>query len=180
MSQILDVVASFLDQEEFDYRRHDEKGLVRTGITSDSNSYEIFLLGNDDRLSVVVRQGTKVPEKQRRSVAELFSRINFKMKYGHFDLDFDDGEVRYDITIPVETTGVSIQTVKLVFHSALSAMHHHFPALMAVAFGAQSPEQALAALEADRKAVDDESDATLADTVADNRLNPTASSTSIH
>jgi hypothetical protein len=48
------------------------------------------------------------------------------MKYGHFDLDFDDGEVRYDITIPVETTGVSIQTVKLVFHSALSAMHHTF------------------------------------------------------
>ena len=42
-----------------------------------------------------------VPERRRRHVAELVTRINHGLTMGCFELDYDDGEVRSKIALPV-------------------------------------------------------------------------------
>ena len=40
--------------------------------------------------------------KNMAKMAEFIVRVNYTMRYGHFDMDFRDGEVRYRMSFPVE------------------------------------------------------------------------------
>jgi hypothetical protein len=43
----------------------------------------------------------KAPEPMRPACAELLTRINARLGLGHFDLDFNEGEIAFRTVVPV-------------------------------------------------------------------------------
>lgn len=43
-----------------------------------------------------------ISEDRRQVVAELITRINYRLKFGKFIMDFNDGEVRFQVAFPPE------------------------------------------------------------------------------
>jgi hypothetical protein len=99
----------------------------------------------DDAARMIACYGilpVQVAPERRLSVAEAIVRINQGLRIGCFDLDFDDGEVRFRVGCDVEG-GALTQHMALTMFGAVSGSVDRFgPALMSVIFGQVSPEDA--------------------------------------
>jgi len=58
--------------------------------------------GDQDRYVFYSVIPVTAPEDRRIAVAELLTRANYGMLIGNFELDLDDGEIRYKTSIDME------------------------------------------------------------------------------
>jgi hypothetical protein len=107
----------------------------------------LFTLGVcvDDATRTVACYGhlpVHVDSGQRLKVAEAIVRINQGLHIGCFDLDFDDGEVRFRVGCDVEGGALTHHMALTMFGAVSGAIDRYGPALMSVIFGQVSPEDA--------------------------------------
>jgi len=107
----------------------------------------LFTLGIcvDDAARTVACYGllpVQVDAGQRLKVAEAIVRINQGLRIGCFDLDFDDGEVRFRVGCDVAGGALTRQMALTMFGAVSEAIDRYGPALMSVIFGQVSPEDA--------------------------------------
>lgn len=93
-------VKEFLDSRNFHYEYKAKKHLfeMMNGLPGAFAHCVSKVMCMDDSIISIAIIPLKVPENKRAEVAELICRINYSMKFGHFDLDFCDGEIHYDFT----------------------------------------------------------------------------------
>jgi hypothetical protein len=77
-----------------------------------------------------------VPERRRRHVAELLTRINHGLTMGCFELDYDDGEVRSKIALPVSGRPLDEDLVERCIRVSSRLTETFMHAIGAVARGA--------------------------------------------
>jgi hypothetical protein len=65
------------------------------GRPGNSYSFYIFIDEERSRLTGITTMENRIIEKSRSAIAELTTRINYARTVGNFELDMDDGEVRY-------------------------------------------------------------------------------------
>ncbi len=87
-----------------------------------------------------------VPSEQRSAVAEFLTRVNYVMTIGNFEMDYDDGEVRYKTSVDVEGDRLSMATARQLFALNVATMDLCLPGIEAVIRGDGSPAETLAAL----------------------------------
>ncbi|MEI6715590.1 MAG: hypothetical protein WCO60_17675 [Verrucomicrobiota bacterium] len=69
------------------------------------------------------------------------------MKVGAFDLDMDDGEIRFHASSVSPEGRLEDSVIGRLLSVSLILADRYYPAFMAVLFGNQSPEEALLKLE---------------------------------
>ncbi|MEQ8540322.1 MAG: YbjN domain-containing protein [Coleofasciculus sp. D1-CHI-01] len=90
----------------------------------------------------------KVPKPKRRAVGEFLSRANYGMIIGNFELNFDDGEVRYKTSIDVKNNDISSEIIKQLVYTNVMMMDQYLPGITSVISGKMSPAEAIAQIEA--------------------------------
>jgi len=90
-----------------------------------------------------------VPEDVRPSVAEFITRANYGLRIGNFEMDYSDGEVRYKSSVDFEDEVLTYSFIKRAIYPAVQTMDKYLPGLLKVAFGAQSPVEAIREVEGD-------------------------------
>lgn len=85
---------------------------------------------------------------KRNEVSEFLTRANYGMKYGNFEMDWDDGEVRFHllrsaVSLENDTDNVMKQLLQL----PASMMHKYISGLFAVIRGEKTPHEAIDAIE---------------------------------
>ncbi|MEP7347744.1 MAG: YbjN domain-containing protein, partial [Gemmatimonadaceae bacterium] len=127
------------------YQQIDAQSLIVT-LRCERAVYGVFFGANDSTnlVRLTTSYGSTVPEDRRVAIAEAVTRINARFSFGNFDLDFEDGELRFRIGIDVEDGLLSEQMVNNMLGCALQAMDRFHPALMRIAFGDVEPAAAIA------------------------------------
>jgi hypothetical protein len=150
MSPLLQVLAHFLDSIEWSWELVDEDGSVLgCSVSGESGRWNCFGQAHDERQQMVFYSLCPVvcPEDRRAAMAELIARVNYGMVLGNFELDYEDGEVRFKTSIDVEDLGFTADGCRqLVFPNCLM-MDRYLPAISAVAYSGIEPEGAVAMLE---------------------------------
>ncbi len=75
-----------------------------------------------------------VPDDRRPEVANLLTRANYALAVGNFELDFDDGEVRFKTVLDVEGQLEPARVKRMVRANGL-AMETYLPGIAAVITG---------------------------------------------
>jgi hypothetical protein len=91
---------------------------------------------------------TNAPEERRAAVAELLTRANFGLYLGNFEMDWEDGEIRYKTSVAVEGAELTPALVRQVVEPNVRIMERYFAAIRAVADDGASPVEAIADAEA--------------------------------
>ncbi len=91
----------------------------------------------------------RAPAHMRAAVAEFITRANYGLRIGNFELDFDDGEVRYKSSIDFEGLQLTAGLIRNTMYPAVQTMDRYLPGVLAVIFGGKSAEEAIAAIEED-------------------------------
>jgi hypothetical protein len=85
----------------------------------------------------------RVPAERRLEVSQLLTRANYGLAAGNFELDFEDGEIRYKTVLHVQDGEVDGRVIKRLVRWNGMAMETYLPGIGAVITGAA----ALPALE---------------------------------
>ena len=144
---LLSTVMEALEAHDTRYQRvGDESVAFRI---RDTNVTHDFFISADDETGLVTLYapfGPHVPDARRVAAAEAIARINSRLATGHFELDFDDGELRFRSAIDVEGGLLSTLMVDNLVRSALWACEQYCAPLMSIAFGDAEPAVAVAAV----------------------------------
>jgi Zn ribbon nucleic-acid-binding protein len=82
----------------------------------------------------------RAPEERRGEVAEFLTRANYGLAAGNFELDFDDGEIRYKSVLHTQGDGLDALTLKRLVRANGIAMETYLPGIATVIAGAPSAE----------------------------------------
>lgn len=89
----------------------------------------------------------KVPEHARASVAEFVTRANYAMRIGNFELDLDDGEVRFKSSLDFEGEALTSNWIRNAIAPAVQTLDRYLPGIMAVSFGGKPARLAVKEIE---------------------------------
>ena len=87
------------------------------------------------------------PEDKRPIVAEFITRANYGLIIGNFELDFEDGEIRYKTSLDAEGLTLSPALFKNLVYANLSMMDQYLPGIMSILYSEVSPREMIDQIE---------------------------------
>jgi len=145
----LATLGRFLEEDEWHPQQMEDKPVYRVGFSGQNGQTVCFAQIRQDleQLLFYVLAPVKVPEELRHAAAEFVTRANYGLRIGNFELDFNDGEVRYKSSLDFEGTELTAELVRNAIYPAVQTMDHYLPGLMALIYGGKSPAEAVAEIE---------------------------------
>ena len=144
------VVLSFLNADDWNYERVNTN-LYRMRFTGKSGTWIVLAQIKPENEQVVfysvIPQAQNIPDHRRHAAAEYLTRANYGMLVGNFEMDFNDGEVRYKTLIDVEGGSLQAKQVKTLLYLNVLTFDKYLPGLQAVVAEAQTPATAVKAVE---------------------------------
>jgi hypothetical protein len=149
MGAIFDEVKAYFSKGQWRFHEVPDKNALQLAVQGKSGRWECFAQAREAQYQFAFYSvcPTNIPEAHRRDVAEFLTRANYGMVIGNFEMDLNDGEVRFKTSIDVENDRLSQALINQLVFANLSMMDRYLPGIMAVAFGASTPEEAIAAVE---------------------------------
>jgi hypothetical protein len=137
--------AEFFNQRGWGYNQNPTKPVIHTGFSGDNGRWQcVAVAGPEDKhLLFLSLLPSKATSNRRAACAELLTRINFGLALGCFEMDFEDGEIRFRTSIPLVSEDVSPEMVEHLVFSNLSTVDRFFGAIMSVIHADVSPKAAL-------------------------------------
>lgn len=134
------------------YSFDEEKSAFRSGFNIDSKLKDVKLriVPRDASYTVFAYVNIGADENCRSKVAEYIARANYGLVFGNFELDMNDGEVRYKMTVDCGENAKSLPTDDMFERSIIIPVQmceKYGDGLLAVMYGFMSPEQACADAE---------------------------------
>ena len=118
----------------FVYRGHAGKWVVAFTVKEPSR-----------RLAIYSLYPQKVPVEQRANVAELMSRLNYQLLIGNFEMDFEDGELRYRTSLEAQSQELNQSRLRELMLANVKVMDYYWTGIQQVIAGDQTPQQVVTA-----------------------------------
>lgn len=144
-----DVLGQFLNTDSWFPQKIDNQYAYRTyykGKHSELRCYAQIRADLEQFVFYAVST-VKVPEESRTAIAEFITRANYGLRIGNFEMDYSDGEVRYKSSVDFEAEPLTQNLIKNSVYPAVQTLDAYLPGLMKVAFGGQTPYEAIQEIE---------------------------------
>lgn len=82
----------------------------------------------------------RIPEERLIVAAEYLTRANYGLRIGNFEMDFEDGEVRYKTSLDFEDETLTDNWIRYCIYPAVYTMDRYMPGLMKVYAGTNAEE----------------------------------------
>ncbi len=150
MGQIQDSVEAFLARTEWGYERHPEEASLAVQIGGDNGRFTLYIEIDETRKQLVAYAlcPVRCPHEKRAAMAELTARANWGLVLGNFDLDMDDGDIRFKTSADVEPYAFTPDCCAPILFPNVLTMDRYLPALMGVIYSDQPPAALIAKVEA--------------------------------
>ena len=148
MSQIFDSVQQFFTEDEWPFSDIGDN-VLRTNFQGESGQWACFAQTREEQNQFVFYSvcPLSVPEDKRAVMADFLTRANYGMILGNFEMDFDDGEVRYKTSIDSNGDDLTPTFIRPLIYANVLMMDKYLPGVMAVTYGNIGPVEAIADIE---------------------------------
>jgi hypothetical protein len=139
---LLRVFCEMLDSHGYQYIRVSPL-LVRMVMADEVGTFEVMVNTRPeiDYIGVVTRYGPRVPWEMRPAVAEAILTLNNGIAIGHFEIDPEDGELRFRHGRDTEHTGFNVEEAAQMLNYACWVTTQNYSKLMKVTYGAVTPAE---------------------------------------
>jgi hypothetical protein len=135
----------FFDKEKWSYHQHGNKPVIHTHCKGDNGRWVCVAMANEPGEVVIFLSllPSVVPVEKRATCAELLTRINYDLNLGCFEMDHEDGDLRFRTSLVSEKSGMTQQAVKELILSNVYTVDRFYGAIMKVLHGGASPKAVL-------------------------------------
>lgn len=138
-------IEKWLQENAWSYEKKEKAGIIEINIKlqCDLCQCKVIVWVKEDCCIILGVLPERIRQEERSLVAEYLCRINLGLCYGHFDLDFDDGEIRYKTGIKqVDFLSLSQDKIGEFMISPAIMFDLYGPGLLDILKGEKSPEEA--------------------------------------
>ena len=151
-TEILAWVKDVFDQKELNYKLLEDNNTLKTQfpLKSKLKNFTAFFNCRDRSYTVNAYISLSADEESRQRIAEYITRANYGLRFGNFELDYSDGEIRYRLTVDCEDRdGLSEGLVMRSIIIPMTMFDRYGDGLVAVLFNVKTPEEAINDAEKD-------------------------------
>ncbi len=145
MATAFETLVGIFQEEGIQHHVELDLQLIEASFRGEFGRYRVcfFFEEGEEIFQILVVQPCIVPEGCRPAVGEAINRVNWKIKIGKFEMNHDDGELRYHLAncFPAGTPDPLV--VRRLIGTALRASDRYFPAWMSIIYGNELPEVAV-------------------------------------
>lgn len=146
---LMDKITSHLQANEIKYQLNEPEGRVEFFLASEDIVLPVTIrvLAELEQVLVHVYYPTIVPVDRRMMVAEFLMRANYGLRLGNFEMDLDDGEVRFKASVDVEGGELTDPMVYNLIRTAVGLSNRYHPGIMALCFSDSTPREEIYRIE---------------------------------
>lgn len=144
-----ELVGTYLDDDGWYPEAIEGTTAYRCGFSGTNAKFRVVAHINVEleQLYIYLIAEAFVAEDRRHAVAEFITRANYGMRIGNFEMDFNDGEIRYKSSLDFEGAPLTTGLIHNALYPAASTIDRYYPGIMRVAFGDTPPAEAVEAIE---------------------------------
>ncbi len=149
MGAIFDAMVDFFRADNWSFSQVEGKPVLWMDFAGKNGRWTCFAREDEERQIFLFHSylPVKAPEDKRPVLADMLTRANYGLYIGNFELDFNDGEVRFKTSLDVENDRLSHALTKGAVYANVSIMDKYLPGIMSVIYGGASPTEAIAQIE---------------------------------
>lgn len=127
---------------EFDYDTKNE--IIRFEIHGVNADFHAFLLVDEEQESLLCNThiDQKIPHSKRLEVCDFMSRVNYELANGNFEMDMDNGEIRYRTYLDLSDAKPSKEQILNIVWNGVLGFDTYYPGLMRLVYGNCTAEEA--------------------------------------
>ena len=140
------ILHKFFKKDDWRYEFDENNGVFQCGIEVGNavGNAQVFVNVHDEHVACALVLPHRAVEESLPAVAELVCRINYRLAFGGFDLDFNDGEIRYCyIMASEELCDDPMEKSRRLIYLPHAMALRYGPAFVKVILGIRSPAEAL-------------------------------------
>lgn len=150
--EIVEVIRSFLIDDDWKFDFDDERGIFRFGVAIESKlkNLRYFIPVREDAYTVYAISPIEADSDDKdimKEMAEFICRANYGLRNGNFELDMSDGEIRYKTYVDCDGVIPSEEVVKGSIIIPAMMFDRYAPGLLDVMFKGATAEDAIAKCE---------------------------------
>ena len=127
--------------------RHDNTLHGRVSLQSGHFGLVIDTGTDPDEMNIYLYLPDKVPEAKRYTVMEYLTRVNWHLPTGHFEIDLDDGRVRFVTNQLAHDGKLPVELMLTLMRNALDRVETFFPGILRIVHGNLHAVAALTEIE---------------------------------
>lgn len=151
-SSIADTISALLAatgiQSSFEERAGHGVFTIRMKLRCRLQSAQMLVLVREDSFSTITTLPLSADIDHRLAVAEYLTRVNFNMRNGNFELNMNDGEIRFKTYMHVGTGTADPAGARLAIMLPFLMIDRFGDGLIDVLFGLRTPREAFEAIQA--------------------------------
>lgn len=153
---IFNALVEFFEEDEWDFQWMEGLSVLSMGFRGRNGSWTCFAQAREVQQQFVFYSVLPVfaIDEKKQAIAEFLTRANYGMIIGNFEMDFEDGEIRYKTSIDVEGAVLSPPLIRQTVYANIIITDRYLPGLMKVLYGQITPSEAIEQIEG----ADDEDD----------------------
>ncbi len=148
---LFDVVAQFFEDDDWTFVTLPDTHALRLSFRGDRGQWNCYAQAREEQQQIVFYSicPIAIPEHQRMTVAEFITRANYGMIIGNFELDFEDGEVRYKTSLDVEGGTLTSEMIRQLVYANVLTIDRYLPGLATIAEQNLNAKEAIALVESE-------------------------------
>ncbi|MBD2576488.1 YbjN domain-containing protein [Oscillatoria sp. FACHB-1406] len=147
--RILEEIVGFFTKDDWHYTKIQGEAVLLTAFQGESGKWNCSARVREEQEQFVFYSICPVnaPEDRRLDMAEFIARANYGTIIGNFELDFNDGEIRYKTSIDVEDSTLTFSQIKQLVYTNVMMMDEYLPGIRSVIEGEVEAKEAIARIE---------------------------------
>lgn len=145
---LLKITESILKKQEWQFYLFEDSSL-RIDVNGQAARWITLVKCIDEHQQLLVYSicPNKTPEAKFVKVQEFLTRANFGLKFGNFEFDYDDGEIRFKTSVQFEGDFDFTPMIEECISLNIATFDRYLSGILQVIFTDISPKEAIASIE---------------------------------
>ena len=148
-SRIMAALTAFFDEEDWSYSRLPDRPILKLGYAGKTGNWTCYAQVRelDEQVLFYSICPLSISPGKRLAVAEFLTRANYGLIIGNFEMDLDDGEIRYKTSLDAESSELSSSMIRNAVYASVLMMDKYLPGILSILGGNVPPKQAIDEIE---------------------------------
>ena len=134
---MLDIVKKYFNQNEWQFTEVEDKSVLLFGINGKNGNFQCVadIIEEEKKFIFFSVCGANTPAEKRQEMLELINLMNYDLFFGNFEMDSEDGEVRFKTSIFYDYIEPSIELINQMVMTNIITMDKSLIGMMGLMFG---------------------------------------------
>jgi hypothetical protein len=149
MTDIFHQLIEFFEEDGWDFQEAEGMTILSMGFAGVHGKWLCYAQAREKEEQFVFYSvlPINVPESRMARMAEFLTRVNYGMVIGNFEMDYDDGEIRYKTSVDIEGAELSAALIRQIVYANLVITDRYLSGVMRVIYSDESPMDILESVE---------------------------------